>query len=326
MKKLEKIQNQRLKLQVIKKRFKKVLVVLGGTSGERAVSLESGNACIKALKKKGYKVFKFDPKFKNLNLINKKKIDVIFNALHGRDGEDGVAQSYFEYLKIPYTHSGVISSYQAMNKLMSKEVFIKNKIKTPKFISLKKNFSKENLMNKILNKKINFPIVIKPVNEGSSIGVEICKNTQKIFKSISKLFKRYDNLILEEYIGGQEIQVAVINGKSIGAIELVPKRLFYDYKAKYTKKAKTKHIMPAKLSRKNYAKVLKIAEKTHKVLNCRGVTRSDFKFFKNNFYLLELNTQPGMTNLSLVPEIANYIGLTFENLVEKILLDASNDR
>ena len=311
---------------MIKKRFKKVLVVLGGTSGERAVSLESGNACIKALKKKGYKVFKFDPKFKNLNLINKKKIDVIFNALHGRDGEDGVAQSYFEYLKIPYTHSGVISSYQAMNKLMSKEVFIKNKIKTPKFISLKKNFSKENLMNKILNKKINFPIVIKPVNEGSSIGVEICKNTQKIFKSISKLFKRYDNLILEEYIGGQEIQVAVINGKSIGAIELVPKRLFYDYKAKYTKKAKTKHIMPAKLSRRNYAKVLKIAEKTHKVLNCRGVTRSDFKFFKNNFYLLELNTQPGMTNLSLVPEIANYIGLTFENLVEKILLDASNDR
>ena len=311
---------------MIKKRFKKVLVVLGGTSGERAVSLESGNACIKALKKKGYKVFKFDPKFKNLNLINKKKIDVIFNALHGRDGEDGVAQSYFEYLKIPYTHSGVISSYQAMNKLMSKEVFIKNKIKTPKFISLKKNFSKENLMNKILNKKINFPIVIKPVNEGSSIGVEICKNTQKIFKSISKLFKRYDNLILEEYIGGQEIQVAVINGKSIGAIELVPKRLFYDYKAKYTKKAKTKHIMPAKLSRKNYSKVLKIAEKTHKVLNCRGVTRSDFKFFKNNFYLLELNTQPGMTNLSLVPEIANYIGLTFENLVEKILLDASNDR
>ena len=311
---------------MIKKKFKKVLVVLGGTSGERAVSLESGNACAKALKKKGYKVFRFDPKLKNLNLINKKKIDVIFNALHGRDGEDGVAQSYFEYLKIPYTHSGVISSYQAMNKLLSKEVFVKNKIKTPKYISLNKNFSKKNLMNKILNKKINFPIVVKPINEGSSIGVEICKNIQKIFKSISKLFKRYDNLILEEYIGGQEIQAAVINGKSIGAIELIPKRSFYDYKAKYTKKAKTKHIMPAKLSRKNYAKVLKIAEKTHKVLKCRGVTRSDFKFFKNNFYLLELNTQPGMTNLSLVPEIANYIGITFENLVEKILLDASTNR
>ena len=126
-----------------KKKFKNVLVVLGGTSGERAVSLESGKACIKALKKKGYKVFSFDPKFKNFNLINKKNIDVIFNALHGRDGEDGVAQSYFEYLNIPYTHSGVISSYNAMNKINSKEVFIKNKIKTPNFFSIKKQFNKK---------------------------------------------------------------------------------------------------------------------------------------------------------------------------------------
>ena len=121
-----------------KKKFKNVLVVLGGASGERAVSLESGKACIKALKKKGYKVTKFDPKIKNFNLINKKKVDVIFNALHGRDGEDGVAQSYFEYLKIPYTHSGVISSFNAMNKIISKEIFIKNKIRTPKFLYIKK--------------------------------------------------------------------------------------------------------------------------------------------------------------------------------------------
>ncbi len=312
---------------MIKKKFKKVLVVLGGNSGEREVSLESGKACAKALKSKGYRVFTFDPKLKNFNLINKNKVDVIFNALHGKDGEDGIAQSYFEYLKIPYTHSGVISSYRAMNKIISKDIFIKNKIKTPKFISLKKNFFKKNLLNKIIKrKKISFPVVIKPINEGSSIGVEICKNSKKLFKSTSKLFKNYDNLILEEYIGGQEIQVAVINGRSIGAIELVPKRLFYDYKAKYTKKAKTKHIMPAKISSKYYRKVLKIAETTHKVLKCRGVTRSDFKFFKNKFYLLELNTQPGMTNLSLVPEIAQYKGLTFENLVEKILLDASINR
>ena len=175
--------------------------------------------------------------------------------MHGKDGEDGIAQSYFEYLKIPYTHSGVISSYRAMNKIISKDIFIKNKIKTPKFISLKKNFFKKNLLNKIIKrKKISFPVVIKPINEGSSIGVEICKNSKKLFKSTSKLFKNYDNLILEEYIGGQEIQVAVINGRSIGAIELVPKRLFYDYKAKYTKKAKTKHIMPAKISSKYYRK------------------------------------------------------------------------
>ena len=120
-----------------RKNFKNVLVVLGGASGERAVSLESGKACIKALKKKGYKVTTFDPKIKNFNLINKKKVDVIFNALHGRDGEDGVAQSYFEYLKIPYTHSGVISSFNAMNKIISKEIFIKNKIRTPKFLNIK---------------------------------------------------------------------------------------------------------------------------------------------------------------------------------------------
>jgi D-alanine-D-alanine ligase len=312
---------------VNKKKFKHVLVVLGGISGERTVSLESGRACIKALKKKGYRVSSFDPKIKNFNLINKKKTDVIFNALHGRDGEDGVAQSYFEYLKIPYTHSGVISSFNAMNKIYSKEIFIKNKIKTPKFISINKSVFKKNSIQKIINyKRIKFPIVSKPVNEGSSLGVEVCKNKEKLLKSIIRLFKTYNEIILEEYIGGQEIQVAVINGDPIGAIELIPKRLFYDYKAKYTKKAKTKHVMPANLSKKKYKEVLMISKKTHRALNCRGVTRSDFKFYNNNFYLLEINTQPGMTSLSLVPEIANYKGLTFENLVEKILLDASINR
>jgi len=312
---------------VIKKKFKKVLVVLGGTSGERAVSLDSGKACIKALKKKRYNVLTFDPKFKNFNLINKKNVDVIFNALHGKDGEDGVAQSYFEYLKIPYTHSGVVSSYNAMNKKISKEIFIKNKIKTPKFFEIKKKkFNINDLKKNLIAKKITFPVVVKPINEGSSLGVKICKSEKFLIDASKKLFKKYNQLIIEEYIGGQEIQVAVINGNPIGAIELIPKGLFYDYKAKYTKEAKTKHIMPAKLSKKKYSEVLKIAKKTHLVLGCKGVTRSDFKFINNKFYLLEINTQPGMTNLSLVPEIANYKGLNFENLVEKILLDASINR
>ena len=320
--------NWKLKLSVNKKKFKNVLVVLGGTSGERAISIESGKACMRALRQKGYKVSKFDPKIKNFNLINKKNTDVIFNALHGRDGEDGVAQSYFEYLKIPYTHSGVVSSYNAMNKIISKEMFIKNKIKTPKFFSLyKSELKKKTKIIKIVNlKKFKFPIVVKPVNEGSSLGVEVSKNFKKLFISINRLFKKYDQLIFEEYIGGQEIQAAVINGKALGAIELIPKRSFYDYKAKYTKEAKTKHIMPAKLLSKKYKEVLQIAKKTHKVLGCRGVTRSDFKFKNGNFYLLEINTQPGMTSLSLVPEIASYKGVTFENLVEKILLDASINR
>jgi len=309
---------------VNKKKFKNILIVLGGTSGERAISLETGRACISALKKKGYKIKSFDPKKENFNLISKKNVDVIFNALHGRDGEDGVAQSYFEYLKIPYTHSGIISSFNAMNKIISKKIFIENKIKTPKFFSIKKiEFKRKNIKESILKKKINFPVVIKPINEGSSLGVKVCKNTKKLFSNIRLLFKRYDELIIEEYIGGQEVQVAVINGKPLGAIELIPRRLFYDYKAKYTKKAKTKHVMPARLTKQKYNEVLKIAKKTHKVLKCRGVTRSDFKFYNNSFYLLELNTQPGMTSLSLVPEIADFKGITFENLVEKILLDAT---
>ncbi len=310
-----------------KKRFKNVLVVLGGISGERAVSLDSGRACIAALKKKNYNVSTFDPKFKNLNLINKSNVDVIFNALHGKGGEDGIAQSYFEYLKIPYTHSGVISSYNAMNKIISKEIFIKNKIKTPKFFTIQQiNFSVQKLKKKIDKKKIKFPIVVKPINEGSSLGVMVCKSQEVLFRSTKKLFKIYEQLIFEEYVGGQEIQVAVINGSSLGAIELVPKRLFYDYKAKYTKGAKTKHIMPARLKKNKYQEVLNIAKKTHKVLGCKGVTRSDFKFYNNKFDLLEINTQPGMTSLSLVPEIANYKGVSFENLVEKILLDASINR
>ena len=312
---------------VIKKKFKNVLVVLGGTSGERAVSLETGNACVKALKKKGYNVKTFDPKIKNFNLINKINTDVIFNALHGRDGEDGVAQSYFEYLKIPYTHSGVVSSYTAMNKILSKKIFIKNKIKTPIFLSISKTgYIKKTINNKIEDRSINFPLVVKPINEGSSLGVEICENKKKLFRSIKRLLNNYQEIMLEEYIGGQEVQVAVLNGRPLGAIELVPKRLFYDYKAKYTEEAKTKHIMPAKLNYLKYKEVLKIAKKTHKILNCRGVTRSDFKFHNNKFYLLEINTQPGMTSLSLVPEIANFKGITFENLVEQILLDASINR
>jgi D-alanine-D-alanine ligase len=306
---------------------KKVLVVLGGSSSERKVSLDSGRACIKALKKKGYQVSTFDPQKKSLNLINRNKIDVIFNSLHGKDGEDGVAQSYFEYLRIPYTHSGVVSSYNAMNKIISKEIFKKNNIKSPKYFIIKRaEFSKKKLTKFIKIKKIKFPIVIKPINEGSSIGVKICKDLSNLNKNTNLLFKDYSELIFEKYIGGQEIQVAVINGTSLGAIELEPRRQFYDYKAKYSKKAKTKHIMPANLKISKYKDVLRIAKKAHNALECQGVTRSDFKFYKNKFYILEINTQPGMTNLSLVPEIANYHGISFENLVEKILLNASLNR
>jgi D-alanine-D-alanine ligase len=312
------------KYKFMKKFKKNIMIVLGGTSRERQVSLSSGKACLKAIKRLGFNVKTFDPQKKNFEQINKKKIDIIFNSLHGKDGEDGIAQSYFEYLKIPYTHSGVISSMKAMDKEISKKLFIKKKILTPNYFVLSKLINiKKNLIKLIKKNKINFPIVIKPINEGSSIGVRICKNLDMLIKNTNYLFKNYETLIFEQYIQGQEVQAAVLNNKGIGAIELKPKRIFYDYKAKYSKSANTSHIMPAAIPKKKYIEVLKIAEKVHKVLKCRGVTRSDFKFYKNKFYLLEINTQPGMTDLSLVPEIAKFKGISFNKLIERIILDAS---
>jgi D-alanine-D-alanine ligase len=309
------------------KKIHKILVVLGGTSRERKVSLESGKACIKAIKKLGFNVESFDPAKNFFSEIDNSKIDVIFNALHGKDGEDGNAQSYFESLRIPYTHSGVISSMKAMDKEISKNIFIKNKILTPDYFCLDMwNYKKANLQKLITLNKLSYPIIIKPTDEGSSIGVKICKNLSSLKLSSKNLFKIYKNLIFEKFIPGQEVQVAVINNKALGAIELKPRRTFYDYKAKYQKSANTEHIMPANILKKNYKKVLKIAEKAHKSLKCKGVTRADFKFFKNKFYLLEVNTQPGMTSLSLVPEIAKYKNISFEKLVKRIILDASLNR
>ena len=313
-----------IKNKLVKKIKKTVVVVaLGGSSRERQVSLSSGKACVKAIKNLGYKVKTFDPRNNFFNQINKNKVDIIFNALHGKDGEDGMAQSYFEHLKIPYTHSGVTSSMKAMDKEISKKLFIFNKILTPNYFVMTQNQNQKNFLLKFIKKsKITFPIVVKPINEGSSIGVKICKSLNNLIKETNFLFKNYTSLIFEKYVAGQEIQVAVLNNKGIGAIELKTMRKFYDYKAKYSKSANTSHILPPKIEKKKYKEVLRIAEKVHKVLNCRGVTRSDFKFYKNKFYLLEINTQPGMTDLSLVPEIAKYEGITFDKLVKKIILDA----
>ena len=301
---------------------KLVVVLLGGTSGERKISFLTGKACSNALKKKGYKVLNLDTKGDFISKLKKLKPSKIFNALHGKYGEDGYVQNILEYLKIPYTHSGVVSSALAMDKELSRIIFKKKKILVPKSFVLKKN---KNVKKNIAN-KIKFPIVIKPINEGSSLGVYICKNVKTLEKKYKKLSKTYNRILFEKYIPGREIQVAVMGNKAIGAIELVPKRQFYDYTAKYSSKAKTKHIMPAPINKKRYNEVLKIAKKAHKSLGCKGITRSDFRFYNNKFYLLETNTQPGMTKLSLVPEIAKYKGINFENLVDWMIKDASCNR
>ena len=298
---------------------------MGGLSGERKISFLTGKACSNALKKTGYKVKELDAKGYFVNKLRKLKPKLVFNALHGKYGEDGFVQSILESLKIPYTHSGVFSSGLAMDKELSRLIFKKNKIKVPKYFLLHKGYE-DNLKKKIKNKKIKFPIVIKPISEGSSLGVYICKNEIQFYKNYKKLEKEYDRILVEEYIPGKEIQAAVMGEKTLGAIELVPRREFYDYKAKYSSSAKTKHIMPAPLSPKKYKEVLFLAKKAHNLLGCRGITRSDFRFFKNKFYLLEINTQPGMTKLSLVPEIAQHCGIEFKDLVAWMVKDASYNR
>ena len=302
---------------------KKILVISGGISKERVISLDTGKQVAKELKKNGYKVQITEPNFKLQNVIKSFKPNIIFNALHGQFGEDGYIQTVLETTGIPYTHSGVIPSAIAMDKELSKKIFIKNKILTPKYIIFSFDKSKSDLI-KLIEKKLNFPVVVKPINEGSSVNVFICTK-KNIFKYL-KLLKNYNKIIIEEFISGREIQAAIIGSKKLGAIELKPKRKFYDYKAKYSSKAKTKHIIPVNLSKNNFNKIMSISLKAHKLVGCRGVTRSDFKFYKGKFYLLEINTQPGMTSLSLVPEIAAYKGINFLELIKLILKDASTQK
>ena len=299
---------------------KKILILSGGISKERLISLDTGKQVAKELIKNGYKVLISEPD-KNLSKnITSFKPDVIFNALHGQFGEDGYIQTFLEIKKIPYTHSGIIASSIAMDKEISKNIFTKNEILTPKYIKFNHKKNKLNII-KLIEKKLKFPVVAKPINEGSSVHVYICVKTN-IIKNLNAL-SDYNEILIEEFIPGREIQVAIMDNKALGAIELEPKRKFYDYEAKYNSNAKTKHLIPVDLSKNNLAKINGIARKAHKIIGCKGVTRSDFKFFNGKFYLLEVNTQPGMTKLSLVPEIAKHKGISFIKLIEWIIKDAS---
>ncbi len=302
----------------------KVTVLMGGISAERDVSLDSGKACAKALAEIGFEVTSLDAKDDFIEKLIKNKPDKVFNALHGRFGEDGSIQGLLEHLKIPYTHSGILSSAIAMDKLTSKKIFKDTKISSPEYQVIK-------TLEDFQSSKIGYPCVVKPNNEGSSVGVYIFNEPKKSDEeTIISLLKKYTFLILEKYIPGREIQVAVMGSKALGGIEIVPTRSFYDYEAKYSANAKTKHIIPVKINEADYKKILDMALQAHNILGCRGVTRSDFRYNEsdklNKIYILEVNTQPGMTSLSLVPEIANYYGISFNELVKWIINDASTNR
>ena len=304
----------------------KILILAGGYSNEREISLITARSVTRELKKiKKYKLLTIEP---NGNFIKKLRIfkpKLVLNLLHGRYGEDGYIQSILESEKVKYTHSGVLSSSLAIDKEISKKIFIKNKILTPPYFKFifKKNTNYKNIIKKI-EKKLKFPVVLKPINEGSSVGVYITNRKNFIYNLIK--LEKFKEILIEKYIPGREIQAAVLGKKKLGVIELKPKRKFYDYKAKYSASAKTEHIIPVKITHKNYNKINSIAMKAHNLLKCRGVSRSDFRFYKNKFYLLELNTQPGMTSLSLVPEIANYNNISFIQLIEEIMKDASTNK
>ena len=303
--------------------MKKILILAGGYSKEKEISIQTAKSVLSELNKdKKYILKVVNPDGQFIKVLRKFKPNVVLNLLHGRYGEDGYIQAILESEKVKYTHSGVLSSSLAIDKELSKKIYIKNKILTPKFLkySFKNSLNKKKILNK-LKSKLGFPLIIKPLNEGSSVNVFICNKTN-VFRNINRL-QEYGEILFEKYIPGREIQVAILSGKVLGAIELKPKRKFYDYQAKYNPKAKTEHLIPVNISKSQYNEVTKIAEKAHRLLKCRGVSRSDFRFFEDKFYLLETNTQPGMTSLSLVPEIAKFNNITFKNLIRKILKDAS---
>ena len=304
----------------------KILILAGGYSNEREISLTTAKSVIQELKKnKYYKLLLIEPDGSFVNKLRKFKPNLVLNLLHGRYGEDGYIQSILESEKVKYTHSGVLSSSLAIDKELSKKLFIKNHILTPPYFKFifNNNLNLKNIIKKI-EKKLKFPVVLKPINEGSSVGVYIT-NKKNFNKKLLKL-EKFKEVLIEKYIPGREIQAAILGNRKLGIIELKPKRKFYDYKAKYSASAKTEHIIPVNISYKNYNRINSIAMKTHKLLKCRGVSRSDFRFYKNKFYLLEINTQPGMTSLSLVPEIAKFNKISFIQLIEEIMKDASTNK
>ena len=305
----------------------KIAVIAGGWSGERDVSLRSGKRVFDSLKKQGFDVVQFDLEEDLISRLKKKKIDVAFLALHGKYGEDGTIQGLLEIAKIPYTGSKVLASALAMDKVAAKRVFESCGIPTAKFIRID-NFrlrDKKSLSDEVVRIKsiFPFPLVLKPVSEGSSLGVSIIKKREDFEKVLKKTIKKHDDCFVEEYIKGREVTVGILGEKIIPILELVPKNEFYDYDAKYSEGG-TQFILPAKLSPPLYKKTEEIALAAHKALGCRGVSRVDIIVSNKDHspYVCEINTIPGMTDKSDLPAQAAYAGISFDELVLRILESA----
>jgi D-alanine-D-alanine ligase len=296
---------------------RKIGVLMGGLSAERAVSLNSGKAVHAALLERGYNAVAIDVGRDISQRLAAEGIEVAFICLHGRLGEDGSIQGLLEVMGIPYTGSGVLASALAMNKTVAKVVFSANGLTVAPYVVLR---GSDAFIEK--DAGFGFPLVVKPSQEGSSVGVSIVRKADELQTAIDLAFVFDDEVLVEKYIKGREIQVGILSDRAMGAIEIVPKREFYDFEAKYTA-GMADHICPAPLERKLYEKVLRLGEEAHRALGCTGYSRVDFLVTEEGeCFLLEVNTLPGMTALSLLPEIAQSAGYGFADLVEKILCSA----
>lgn len=308
-------------LQKLEKRFlpnESVVAVLGGgLSSERDVSLESAKGVLNALLEKGYNALLLDtkaPLFELTNALERLKVTVVFNALHGKYGEDGCVQGVLNMMQIPYTHSGIFAQSAAMNKEKAKVIVKSAGLDVPAgFLA-----DKEDLMKA----EFDYPYVVKPNDEGSSIGVYLIHNdSQK--QELLRTWPFKKKVLVEEYIAGRELSVAVLDEGALGSVEIVPKAGFYDYKTKYTDNM-ADHLIPAPVPEEIQKRIMQDAFKAHQALGCKGVSRSDFRYDDktNRVVFLETNTNPGMTAFSLVPQIALQQGISYADLVELLLQKA----
>ena len=298
---------------------KHVAVLMGGWSAERDVSLVSGAAVVEAVKQCGYRASPIDVGRDLAQVLSQTKPDIVFNALHGTFGEDGSVQGLLEMLNLPYTHSGVMASAIAMHKPTAKRLF--SEVGIP--VAEGKVLHRKQVMAGELPSR---PYVIKPINEGSSVGVRIVQDGDNFSPKDDMPWPYGEEVLVERYIPGREIQVAVMGDTVLGAIEIRPQGRFYDYEAKYTD-GRAIHLMPAPIAPSAYEEACRLALLAHQTLGCRGVSRADLRYDDTRgepgqFYMLEINTQPGMTPLSLVPEIAAHRQITFPDLVRWIVEDA----
>jgi D-alanine-D-alanine ligase len=307
--KSEQKKDKTMKTTVLKN--KKIAVLYGGLSSERAVSMKSGRAVLQALKAMDFNACGIVVDKDIAQKIKQEKIDIAFPVLHGIYGEDGTIQGMLEIMGIPYTGCGVFASAASMDKNIAKKLMKSEKINTPDWFVIRKSEEPPKIEK--------YPVVIKPSNGGSTIGISIVKNHSDFLNALKTAFK-YDNLVLvEEFIEGKEITIGVLNGEALPIIEIVPKDGFYDYEAKY-KKGGSQHIIPARISRKQYQTAQKYAQKVYQLFNCNAICRVDMIVDKlGKIWVLENNTMPGMTETSLIPDAAKFAGMSFNDIVLRIL-------